>query len=128
MSANRKPADAARTRAECGRAGTAKRSRKRPVDGRTREAKRWRSLHEHYVALAGKQHDQMCRALATLIVQREALDLASARGELIDPLLVCRLSGEIRRLLSRLGLDEEPAEDGTQAAIDALRAQNEARA
>ena len=38
-----------------------------------------------------------------MIVQREHLDLASARGEMVDPLLACRLSGEIRRLLAHGG-------------------------
>jgi hypothetical protein len=103
------PADVVAMQADNGQ-GAARKRKGRAFDGRTREAKRWTALHEHYVALAGKQHDQLARALASLIVQREALDRASARGEPIDPLLLCRLSGEIRRLLSRLGLDE-PAPD-----------------
>ena len=122
------PTDAAVTRAESVRDRAGKRVRSKPVDGRTRPAKRWKALHEHYAGLVGPQRDQACRALASLIVQREALDLASARGDLVDPLMLVRLSGEIRRLLSRLGLDEAPVEDGTAAACAALRAGQEARA
>jgi hypothetical protein len=128
MSEKNKPAVAAVTRAESARDRAGKRNRKRPVDGRTRPAKAWRRHYEHYAALAGKQHDQLARALATLITQRDFLDQASARGEMIDPLLACRLSGEIRRLLTRLGLDEPEPYDGTADAINALRAgRDEAR-
>jgi hypothetical protein len=96
----------------------------RPVDGRTRAAKRWRAHYERYVALAGHQHDQLARALATLVVRREMLDQASARGEAVDVLLACRLSGEIRRLLTRLGLDaDHEVIDGTPQAIAAVRGQ-----
>ena len=97
-----------------------KRVRSKPVDGRTHAAKRWRTLHAHYIALAGQRHDQLCRALASLIVERERIDLALARGEPADPLHLVRVSGEIRRIMTRLGLDEEPAYDGTANAIRAL--------
>jgi hypothetical protein len=122
-----KRANAGETPARSGRDGSAKQARK-PVDGRTRAVKRWRALHSHYLGLAGQQHDQLARALATLVVQRESLDHAAQRGELIDPLLLCRLSGEIRRLLARLGLDaEHEAIDATEEVIAHLRAQAEAR-
>jgi hypothetical protein len=58
-----------------------------------------------------------------LIVQREALDLASARGEPVDPLHLVRVSGEIRRLTARIeSLTEADAPDMTDAAIEAARA------
>lgn len=121
------PADPAATRASRGRDRTAKRSRKRAVDGRTRAARAWRRHYQHFLALAGERHDQLARALASAICTREQLDEAIARGEMVDPLLLTRLSGEIRRLLARCGLDEEPAYDGTADAIAALRSQHEAR-
>lgn len=70
----------------------------------------------------GGKQEQFCSALATLTVQRERMDLAAARGELIDAIHLVRLSGEIRRLMTKLGLDALPAEDGTAAAIAVARA------
>lgn len=92
------------------------------ADGRTREARRWRDLYRHYMVATGGRCEQLCRSLASLIVERERLDAACARGEPVDALLLVRLSGEIRRLLTRLGLDEPEPYDGTQDAIRALRA------
>ena len=123
----RSPADAAATRAGSSRGRTANRPRFRPVDGRTRAARRWRTLFLDAMRRTGGKHEQFCSALATLTVQRERMDLAAARGELIDALHLVRLSGEIRRLMAKLGLDELPVEeDGTAAAIAALRASHEA--
>ncbi len=97
------------------------------VDGRSSAARRWKEIFRDSMAQTGGVRDSLCRSLASLTVQREALDAALARGESVDTALLVKLSGEIRRTMTRLGLDEEPAEDGTAQAIAALRASAEAR-
>jgi hypothetical protein len=81
-------------------------------------------LYAHYAAHAGPQGDQMARALAFAVCAREQLDVRLTKGELVDPLLLCRLSGEIRRLLARLGIDaDHEMIDATEEVIAHLRAQ-----
>lgn len=120
----RSTADAAATRAGSSPDRPPKRPRSKPVDGRTRAARRWKALHARYLALAGVQHDELVRALCTLLVRRERMDLAAQRGESVDPLHLVRVSGEVRRVMERLNLigDGAPGEDGTAAALAALRA------
>jgi hypothetical protein len=64
-----------------------------------------------------------------MIVQRELLDAALARGEPIDTMILVRLVGAIGRVMLRTGLDastnKAPAEDephdGTEAMLEHLR-------
>jgi len=91
------------------------------VDGRSSAARRWKEIFRDSMHNTGGRHEQTCRSLASMVLQREALDAALARGEPIDADLLLRLSSEIRRTTTRLGLDEASPEDGTQAAIRALR-------
>jgi hypothetical protein len=119
------PAIAAPPPRRSGRVPAPKRVRRRAADGRTIDgrlasAKRWRALLAGFTVRTGGRHPELCAALASLIVRREMLDAAVMRAEPVDTDLLMRLSGEIRRLMTKLGLDEEPAEDGTQRAIDAL--------
>lgn len=103
---------------------------KRAVDGRTRAAQAWKRHYNYYLALAPK-HDALARALASCLVQREQLDHAIARGEFVDPMLLVRISGEVRRLMRRIddvaAIDSEPA-DITQSVVERIRSvRHEAR-
>ncbi|MGH6737073.1 MAG: hypothetical protein ACRECX_13505 [Methyloceanibacter sp.] len=92
------------------------------IDLRTRSGRRWRDLLRYYMAETGGRNETLVRTLATLVVTRERLDSAVARGEPVDVSSLIRVSGAISRLTSKLGLVvEAPPEDGTQAAIRALR-------
>lgn len=72
------------------------------TDGRSREARRWRDLYRQFCDQAPGSNEQLCRSLATLIMQRELLDAAAARGDLIDPLHLVRITGAIHRTLAFL--------------------------
>ena len=74
------------------------------MDGRTRQARRWRDIFRDHLKQTGGQQEILCRSLASLVVQREFLDAAIARGELVDPLHLVRTCGAIARILIRLGL------------------------
>lgn len=111
MSAKKKPADSPRPVA----AKNTHRSRITNgklfsgVDLRRKCARRWRDLYADLMGRAGGKHEQTCRALASVILQREVLDARLASGEPVDPLHLVRLSGEARRLMARL---ETLAESG----------------
>src|SRR5262245_53824663 len=77
-----------------------RRDRRVVVDGRTKAARRWRSLYTGYLAKAPQQ-EQLCRQAAT-VLQREQLDVKLARGEDVNVDLLVRLSGAIARTLERL--------------------------
>lgn len=99
------------------------------IDLRTSAGRRWRDLHHHYMAETGGRNETLVRTLVTMIVQREHLDGRVAAGAPVDLQDLIRICGAISRLMTKLGLiDEAPAEDGTAAAIAALREQHEARA
>jgi hypothetical protein len=72
------------------------------IDGRCRDARRYRDLYSQFMRQCHGQHDQLCRQLASLVLQRERLDAAIARGELADDLHLVRLAGIINRTLARL--------------------------
>ncbi len=74
------------------------------VDGRSREARRYRDLFKHYMALADGRHEELCKQAASLVMQRELLDAAMVRGEPVDVLALTRLSGAINRTLAKLNL------------------------
>ena len=104
------------------------RGRRRPFDGRTRGAKRHRALIDHYAALTGGKHGDLVRSLVALIMQREAMEVRIAAGEMLDALDLVRVTNGITRLTITLGLtpaDDEPAPDMTAEAIAALREQRE---
>jgi hypothetical protein len=81
------------------------------VDGRSREARRFRDLLTGFLDKTGGRYVDVCRALAAMCVERERLESKMACGEVIDTDLLLRLASEIRRSCERLGLIEEPAED-----------------
>lgn len=93
------------------------------VDGRSREARRWRDLYRQYMAETSGRHEQLCRTLASLVLQREVLDAALARGESVSIDDLLRLAGAISRTLARLGLVADTAEpvDYTNEAIRLMR-------
>lgn len=93
---------------------------------RTVQGRRWRDVFISAMEGTGAKNEQLCRAYASLVVRRESLDAEVASGEPVDVDLLLRCTSEVRRLQERLGLivadaDDEPGEDGTAAAIAALR-------
>ena len=74
------------------------------VDGRSRGARRFRDLYHDYLNQTGGRHDELCRQAATLVLQRERLDVALVKGEPVDPSHLVRLAGAINRTLARLNL------------------------
>lgn len=99
----------------------AKRRRKRLIDGRTREAKRWRVVFAEAMRQTHGRGEALCRSYASLVVQREQLDARLARGELVNTFDLVRIVGCINRTSRMLGIvDDLPAEDCTQDAIRAI--------
>lgn len=78
------------------------------VDGRTRDARRWRDLFRQFMAETGNRNETLCRSLASMVIMREALDAALAKGEPVDPQDLIRVCGAISRLMTKLNLVEEP--------------------
>lgn len=100
------------------------------VDLRTAAGRRWRDCYIDLTHRTRGQHEQLCRSAASLIVRREALDAKIALGQDVPTDDLLRLVSELRRTMTRLGLDadDEPGEDGTAAAIAALRSHRETEA
>lgn len=95
------------------------------IDGRTGPARRWKECFYYYMSETGGRHEQIIRGLASLIVARERLDAAMAKGEAVDVLALVRLAGQIQRCLRALGLvtvDDEPAPDATEQVLARIRA------
>lgn len=96
------------------------------IDLRTRVGRRFRDVYLDAMNRTDGRNPVLCRSLAGLVVRREALDAAIVSGADVSTDELLRLASEVRRTLTRLGLDaggdEEPVEDGTAAAIAALRA------
>lgn len=92
------------------------------VDGRSLAARRWRDLFRTFMAETGGRNEPMVRMLASLCLQRDLMDVRLAKGEDVEAGELVKLSGEIRRVMARLGIVEADEEiDGTDAAIAALR-------
>src|SRR5680860_377605 len=82
------------------------------IDGRTRQARRWRDVYTDLMARTGSHHEQLCRSLASLVLQREQLDASLARGERVDAQDLVRVCGTISRTMTKLGLvADEPVPD-----------------
>jgi hypothetical protein len=79
------------------------------VDLRTAAGRRWRDCYLELMDKTNGRSETLCRSAASLIVRREALDAKIALGEDVSTDDLLRLASEIRRTLSRLGLDDEPA-------------------
>ena len=96
------------------------------VDGRSRQARRWRDLYRDFHGQTGGRHEVLVRTLASLCLQREEIDSRLARGEPVDTSELVSVAGAISRLSSKIGiisdLEDESVEDGTAAAIAAARA------
>jgi hypothetical protein len=96
----------------------------RSCDGRTVAAKRFRYLVEEYARDLGgvlsEAERSLIRQAAGLQMEAERLQEAIARGEVVDPDQMIRISGTSKRLLqiiaSRTGKREAPA----SASIDDL--------
>ncbi len=78
------------------------------IDGRTREARRWRDAHADLAEALGHEPTVAERALlrraASLTVACERLDADLAAGEPVDPDRLVRLSNGLGRALMALGL------------------------
>jgi hypothetical protein len=79
------------------------------VNGRSAEYRRYKDLYRAALAETGGRHDALCRQLAGLQVQREALDAALVRGEPVDPTSHVAVANAITRTLITLGI--EPGRD-----------------
>jgi hypothetical protein len=98
------------------------------IDGRSQPARRWRDLFRAAMERTGSRHEQLCRSLASMVIERERLDAAAASGLPVDVSLLVKLSSEIRRTQERLGIlgpDGDEGEDVTDLVIARLRAQRE---
>jgi hypothetical protein len=96
------------------------------LDGRGRLARRYRDLYRGFLSQTDGGNEVMVRTLTSMCLQREQLDSAVARGEPVDAMNLIRVCGAISRLMTKLGLvTEAPIEDGTEQALNALRAQRE---
>lgn len=93
------------------------------IDCRTRAGRRWRDHYHSYLAQTGGRHPDLCRALASLLVQRELLDSALANGERVDALELVRVVGAIGRVMAQAGLTNDHAEpqDMTEHALAIMR-------
>ena len=91
------------------------------IDGRSKEARRWRDLYDAFVAetlAKGKRTEtakQLCRRATTLTILCEEMEGALVRGELVDPSEYARLSGALSRTLRSLGLEPDVVGDGPDA-------------
>jgi hypothetical protein len=95
------------------------------VDLRTAAGRRWRDCFLDLMHRTGGRSEQLCRSAASLIVRREALDAKIALGEDVPTDELLRLVSELRRTMTRLGLDadaEEPGEDMTAELLADIRA------
>ena len=97
------------------------------LDGRSREARRWRDLFCGFMDQTQGRNETLVRALASLCLQRDLIEVRMARGEAVETGDLIRVCGAISRLMTKLDLVAgEPVEDGTPQAIANLRAQFEA--
>ena len=83
------------------------------VDGRSAGARRYRDVLAEVMEQTGRRNEALCRRYASLVMQSETLDAKIASGETVATDEVVKLSGELRRVMSRLGLiggDEEPGD------------------
>src|SRR5680860_541548 len=93
------------------------------IDGRTRQARRWRDVYTDLMARTGSRHEQLCRSLASLVLQREQLDADLARGETVDTDELIRVVGAISRLTTKIGIvADEPVPDATEEVVRHIRA------
>jgi hypothetical protein len=98
------------------------------ADGRSAEARRWRDVYQATRAQVDPKYDHLARSLASLVVQREALDAALVAGQPIDVDLLVRLAGAISRVMTKLGIVQTPQPRSKwDSVLDALR-EPEARA
>jgi hypothetical protein len=85
---------------------------RRGIDGRTRDAKRFRDLFESFVeSLGGKaglsEADRaLARMAASLTVKSEAMQAEVAKGVEVDTEQLVRVSNSLSRVLGRLGVRE----------------------
>ena len=79
------------------------------VDGRARPARRYKDLYQLYMAKTDGRHEELCKQLASLIVQRELIDAEVMRGNRVDAFHTVRLANTINRTIRADAIgDEEP--------------------
>ena len=82
-----------------------RRSRRRPFDGRTRQARAWRAAFDSAMASTGGRSEGLCRTYASLSIKRVQLDNQIASGIDVDVDVLLRVSSELRRTMARLNAD-----------------------
>ncbi len=75
------------------------------VNGASAGYRRFKDLYQDALAATGGHHDALCRQLAGLIVQREAMDAALVNGKDVDPTSHVAVANAIVRVLVTLGID-----------------------
>ncbi len=81
------------------------------VDMRSAVGRRWRDCYLDLMHRTGGRSEQLCRSAASLIVRREAIDAKIALGADVATDELLRLVSELRRVMTRLGIDaDEPGE------------------
>jgi hypothetical protein len=71
-------------------------------NGSTTVGRRFWRLYWKFMRETDSREEELCRQLSSLIVQRELLDAAIMRGEVVDPNTLVRLSGVITRTIAVL--------------------------
>ena len=94
------------------------------IDLRTKSGRRWRDLYADALRRTNGRNEVLCRSLASLTVQHEALDAALSRGEPVDVDQLVKLSGAIGRVMVRAGIvtDDDDGPDATAEVIAHIRA------
>ena len=95
------------------------RMHRRGVDGRTRDARRFRDLFESFVEGLGGESKineperSLCRTAASLAVKSEAMQASVAAGGDVDTEQLVRVSNSLARVLGRLGIKRREAKAPT---------------
>jgi hypothetical protein len=82
----------------------------RGLDARSARGRRWKEVHRSLVEATGGEDSltesrrALIRRCASLVVLGEDLDARIVAGDVVDPLEVVRVSGQLSRTLRELGL------------------------
>jgi hypothetical protein len=98
------------------------------VDGRSRQARRFRDIYRDLLEQTGGRSEALVRSIAGLCVQRELIESRLARGEPVDTAELVSVAGAISRLATKIGILDEESEDVTDLAIANNRAVRESGA
>ena len=77
------------------------------IDGRSHTYRRFRDLYQFYMSKTDGRNAELCKQLASLIVQREALDADVMRGKHVDPFHFVRIVNATNRTLGKLQIAKD---------------------